>query len=1020
MVRLIPLLAGAAAAYQVPAALPTCPRRAVSPVMVNAQEVFGQYFEASPPVQKSLQTLPPPVAKALSIAPIAVTGAAGFILTPSRRIPVSALGGALAGAVGNIGRKKLSDERQKAAMPAVAAKLSQGLQQVSAETLSAIATEYDVPKKEFDTQCGELYLAFLNACLTAHAVDPKELSELLRLQGVLSLSAAQAGTQIYQAARQLYSRHRAYLEDTEDNDSKKLLAKFVFLAERILAYDESPEGYRYESLRLQKLFSLTTPDWRQMAEDAAVPWYAKALDNAVIQNQGANGAQLASVRDSLGITEGCAEGMHADIFAKAATSMLESGTLSPSDKERLTSIESLLGMAPEATSKALSSLTAPIYTSSFEGVIAEVEAGSGSEAQQSGTLALRMQDLLLDPSEAHAIEAAALRKRAKVLLDEALQFLRVQNMAEGLSAVQKLSSFSSSLSSFMVSIGHAAGPAEAALPALFGGIKGGAKQSEILAMYRVLLLKYLESGVGEAENASLDQLRTLLGMSESDASSVYQAAAGPLYRKALQSAIDEGAGDAQKTALQARLTELGLPEGVTTAIGTEVYGEKLKAFASSAKIMSEDQSAELAKLRDFLGIAMDDVYPAHESACSESYLSSVREVMGTSGIIPDEYWDGLGRLRERLGISEETAQDLFGVEVTAKMKTFAEKAIEAMEEKGRKQQEAQQGGQGNMNIESALSTEVLNLVDFAMASKAIVKKEAAGKEFEVCGANLRESFEDVTLRQLYKQYLVEAFSGADASTNQRLFDNLNRLALILGLKSDEVSKIHNEIGSLIFRDYIGKALKKGPLGAEENMFLMSIKEALGMEQEKCDELVREQQMGRISMMVEGMFEKSQVIAEDVRKMRAEAESLEVDLVVDLQLSAFKLERMFLCELEDLVETGTLKPDNMGPLVDICEPLNISEEVAERMLTESVKKRCNAGLLQGMALRLQGNINGAAEELDKMLAFAALMPSMVADTKGVSAGEKNELYLLYQASQAGDKTPENVAKVELLKSVAAIA
>ena len=167
-----------------------------------------------------------------------------------------------------------------------------------------------------------------------------------------------------------------YLEDTEDNDSKKLLAKFVFLAERILAYDESPEGYRYESLRLQKLFSLTTPDWRQMAEDAAVPWYAKALDNAVIQNQGANGAQLASVRDSLGITEGCAEGMHADIFAKAATSMLESGTLSPSDKERLTSIESLLGMAPEATSKALSSLTAPIYTSSFEGVIAEVEAGS--------------------------------------------------------------------------------------------------------------------------------------------------------------------------------------------------------------------------------------------------------------------------------------------------------------------------------------------------------------------------------------------------------------------------------------------------------------------------------------------------------------------------------------------------------------------------------------------------------------------------------------------------------------------
>ena len=51
---------------------------------------------------------------------LAVTGAAGFLLTPSRRIAVNVVGGLGTAAIGNIGRKRLTDERQKAAVPAVA------------------------------------------------------------------------------------------------------------------------------------------------------------------------------------------------------------------------------------------------------------------------------------------------------------------------------------------------------------------------------------------------------------------------------------------------------------------------------------------------------------------------------------------------------------------------------------------------------------------------------------------------------------------------------------------------------------------------------------------------------------------------------------------------------------------------------------------------------------------------------------------------------------------------------------
>jgi len=1030
----------ATSAFAPRAALPICRRadqpRAGAARMVSAKEVFGQYFEASPPVQKSLQTLPPPVAKGAMAGLVAITGVAGFALTPSRRIAVNTVGGALAASVGNIARKRLTDERQKAAMPAVAALLAEGLPKAegmtaASESLAAIAVEFDVPKKQFEGQLAELYLAFLNACLTAHEVQTAELSDLLRLQTLLRLSAAQTGTQVYAAARQLYSRHRAYLEDTEPNDSKKLLQKFVFLAERILSRDESPEGYRYESLRLQKLFNLTTGQWRSMAEEAAVPFYEKALTSAVLEAKPVTAPQLAAVRDSLGISTTCADNMHADIFSKAAAEMLADGALAAADKERLSSVVTLLGMAPAAMSRTLQSLTSPLYTASFEEVLAELEALDADAdasfcAQKSAGLAQRQDELLLEAADAHAIEAEAMRTTARGVLEGAVKLLRAQNVPQGLGEVQRLDAFCARAAAFMVEVEHAQGPPEAALSSLFGGLKSGEmKQSEVLSLYRVLLLHYLEDfKVDEVEAASLARLRAVLGLSDVESTSIYQAAAGPLFRTAVQKAVNAELGEAQKEELQTSLANLALPPEATLAVSAEVYGEKLRAFAGDSKIMDEEQVAQLAQLRDFLGLEMSDVYEMHEAECSGAYRNSVREVMGVSGIIPDEYWDGLDKLRERLGLSEETAQQLFSVEVTVKMKEFGTKAVDAMTAKMESQQQPDKtDDKGSINIEApALSTEVLNLVDFAVAAKVIMVKEGAGKEFDACGANLRNEFEERTLKELYKQFLIEAFSGSNAATNQRLFDSLNRVALVLGLKSDEVAMIHNGVGSHIYRTYISKALKKGPLGQEETNFLSSIKEVLSMEQAKCDELVREQQTQRVSILIEQMFEKSQVIAEDVRKMRDEADLYEVDLLKDLQLGTFKRERLFLCELEDLVESGELKADDMSALIEVAEPLHISEEDAQRMLETSVQKRTAAGVLQAASSLRQNSPDGARAELERMLQFAALLPGTVADAKAVSAGERSELYMLYQAGQlaAGTVNVEGTAKLELLKSVMGLA
>ncbi len=174
---------------------PVC-ARATEVSMVTAKEVFGQYYERSTPVQKSLQTVPPAVAKGGMASVVAAAAATGFVLTPSRRLAVNIAGGAISGGMGVIARKRLAEERQKAALPAVAALLSEGLQKANPDSLASIASEFGVAKKTFQTQLGELYLSYLNACLISSKVETAELSELIRLKELLSLSSQQVGAQV--------------------------------------------------------------------------------------------------------------------------------------------------------------------------------------------------------------------------------------------------------------------------------------------------------------------------------------------------------------------------------------------------------------------------------------------------------------------------------------------------------------------------------------------------------------------------------------------------------------------------------------------------------------------------------------------------------------------------------------------------------------------------------------------------------------------------------------------------------
>jgi len=690
-------------------------------------------------------------------------------------------------------------------------------------------------------------------------------------------------------------------------------------------------------------------------------------------------------------------------------------------------------MDEETTTRTMLAMTSPLYLESVKAMLAELGEAADITAAATGKLALREQQLLMSPAAARDLERRAMREQAASLLEEAATLMRAQNVAKATEGVQALLEYCGRLSSFAAAAASGRGDAaeEAAAGALFSSLEPPAplKQSEVLSMYRVYLLSCLDDlKIDDAKAAMLAQLSQVLSLSESQCASLYEAAAGPLFRKLVQQVVGSDLGAEQKASLQGKIADLGLPPAVVISISAEVYGTKLEEVAGDGKIMKTEDEATLAELREFLGLSKEQVYDAHARVCSDTYRKSVNEVMGVAGRIPDEYFEGLEKLQTRLGLSDQTAQELYVESAKAKMKTFGQAAMTQLEEKIKAEQAGgkdKKKEEGSMAIdENAVSGEVLKLVDFARAARVLVEKtieveedgKTVQKDVEVIGTSLKGDFSSKALKELYRQYLSEALSGSQSDAN-----NLNRLALVLGLDESDVAAIHLELGSLIYRRYLAKSFSQaGALGERERSQLDSIKDALDLEQAKTDALIREAECNYVSDRLSAMFDNSQVNAEKVREVRDAAERLDVSLQADLEVSPTRLEKMFEVDLEDLIESGELTVADLGALEEICESLHVSEERASVMLQASITRRCNEGTLQAISLMRQGATAAMLDEVNTVLKYAAISPSEV-ELSAVGAAEKSELYMLYQANALteGADDIEAVARLEVLKTLVGI-
>ncbi|PXF47085.1 hypothetical protein BWQ96_03162 [Gracilariopsis chorda] len=976
-------------------------------------------------VKKEVGSAPDTVFGSLSaplravLAAVAIGGSAsvGFTTAPQKGIlrPVAAVSGAVLATAGIASLRKGPEKAARKYLASLVADLGLDNSEL-AERVAETQSKFGVGDEVFEYMKQTLYQYFVLGMLRTSSVTFGEISQLTRLKHVLGLDGAVVGDAHYEASRAFYRTNVIHLEDEEDavarQNAQWKLNKLLFLSDRMYADKDTEEAYRYERSRLLKFFSLSMDEYNERLEKVSLPFYKDVVARACVDTSVTQEDVLAA-QAALGVREVQAERIRVDAYADRVEALVsEKGRLDEVDSQSLSRLRTLLKIEDDRATSTLKTLAEPVFRVEVGNALDAIKKGDESVASIYGRLALRQSELSFPGEAANEVISKVLNERAVELARVASKYLRVQNINGCISELNELLKYVDGVIRLMQISNDDLRDDASVIEKFLPSVSKGLSRTEPLQMYRIFLSKCLEDRqVTEEEEKQISRLRSVLGLSVKSAVDAFKLAAGPVYRKAVSSALDEKSyGDDKKAEITNIRQDLALPEETAKSIDVDLYRNILHKKVDGNRILQEQEAQELFVIRNFLNLSEEDTAPVHKSYMGPVYEQSVTEAMGPTGIMLDEYKNGLERLRDRLGLSKEDADAAFNKVVKQRMLVYVNRAISQLEKRSQFRGQSEERDVGDdPNIKRAgavlgidaggLPIELSNLVDFYVRNGLVKEQEieAEGEKRNVATypVTLRGDLQPKVYNELYKQYVIQCFSAQTRNEKQRLFSALDQLGSILGMTEEEIGKIHSEIGTVIYKNYVNQALLRGPIEEKDFDFLSNIQRMLSMKPDHCQGLLRDAKENRVSVLLEKIFAQPKVLPESVKKMRTTAAALEVDLVKDLKVSAEQRGKLFGVEIDAAIDTGALSPDNQSLVAELQTSLQLDDETTKNILLECIQRRTLSHLVQAAASLRQNRSETAVAELKTMLRYGKLLPAKV-NAPAVSVTEKQELYLLFQA------------------------
>mmetsp|Transcript_21955 Transcript_21955/g.44861 ORF Transcript_21955/g.44861 Transcript_21955/m.44861 type:complete len:1186 (-) Transcript_21955:71-3628(-) len=1086
-------------------------------------EALEEYAASFASISKSSKIQNPKLVKLAGAAALPLSYLAGAAMTPSRRLAARAIGGIVtAVAAGGVGKSAVEEDVRKGCPAAIARRLLElGLEDANvADGVERLREDYGVEEVDFVDMKTEVYGVYLQGMAKNPLLKTSEMKELTNLRNALRLTNQQLGQAHAEAAVKFFrdiSRFASKEElADEDHPDRISLDKYLFLSERAFRQGgETEEAFTFEMSRIGKAFDgLTKEQCLERVENTAKPFYERALNSArsKLDSGAVNPEMLSRAKATLGLSDEVAHQMHIEEFAKEVRVQLgmpetddeddeeedefiedEEGNLKLVEREvkdtsgikfqegafeRLSKLQEVLSLSDIEGDLEISSTVTEFWCNTALAVMNDAIAKTKSPDKAWSIIEKRQKELFLQDSSMKKLLTQITIQSLGTMLEKTRLFADVGNQAATVNGLNDLIEAKNICKEVLTHGGWKEfDDFEATIfdPNDTSSACGFLSPSVRYNMHRLYFYRSISKGdagkkkVSDETMAKLQEVQKILGVPESEINFEYKQYFCPDLQKALTAATEEVAKgnatsalvDTYKAEIQQMKADYRLDNDMVVFYSAPLYNEALYKIAGKAPggIPTKDDVNTLKCLQDLLDIDEVNAQRVASEVFADTYKKAIKEALGSTGIIAEEYRKPLDDLKDRLGMSEEECREIYVRAMSEKFKPMVEFISNEMERLVLTQDQLSQkrgidygedyfksgksaSGKLGLGTEGNIMRDIMNLIDFYTENDLIEKREVGTKKIEKKIPAEEEGGEEQTITEevpvyentypitalssgaiteqlaelCYRQFLVSSFTeqGPNAA---RYEASKGTWGGILGLSSAKMEEIGSNIGGMVYDNYITQMMgSKGALDQQDMMFLANVQAKLGITAEEGEDLMLKTQTKVLSEEASVLFgSEKEPSPETIKAFREKCNSLGLDLQNDIGISKARLVDLFQYEIGPGINSGDITNDD-GDLIDeIRDSLGLAEEEGEEVIESIISTRSRGLLAEAKSFVLRGMAADAVARLKELVQYAAFVDGDLGLAPEKSDAQK--MYFSFAASDFEGLDEETVEKQKVLLKTA---
>jgi hypothetical protein len=328
------------------------------------------------------------------------------------------------------------------------------------------------------------------------------------------------------------------------------------------------------------------------------------------------------------------------------------------------------------------------------------------------------------------------------------------------------------------------------------------------------------------------------------------------------------------------------------ATAVDFYYQELQKVAQTRAIPTEIDMNRLNNIAEFLDCTPDMISIVNMDLLGEKYVKAVSEAMTPTGVIVEEYKDGLERLRNRLKLTEKDAQTLLGVSARVRLipvvkdlvdifksdtagtarknKDMKDKSGDPISSQGNVLGFMETGAQKDGGGPNVFMREALNLVDFF--SENYLSEGIDIESLEKLPVTAVGVVPEEDLLGTYKHYLLTTLAEADEGLRERYEDCERIFALVLGISPDSQKSVKTSLAYTAYKNMLKKILLyKESADAQDFSIFATFRERLGLDTETGEKVLSEATKGAVLEHAANIIrpKDSQITSETARKLRTQ-------------------------------------------------------------------------------------------------------------------------------------------------------